>query len=114
MVKFRSTSPWPMLRVAEYAHKKELELIGLSREESEALEKLMNGCSVHHDSRYVTIKKVTVDSLSALMKALDLIARNSASIVGSENSLKCAAQARATRIRVLEIKTRLDLTGSTQ
>jgi hypothetical protein len=111
-LKFKAGNSWPMLRVIEAAREGDLGLLKIKQEELQELREIIDGCSVTLESGFMSFKQVTVGGLSALMKALSGISDNASDLLGFTNGPRGSAQAKSLRMKVLEVKTRLDLTGT--
>lgn len=111
VIKFKAGNSWPLLRVLEAAVAGDTKTVGLSDGEMVLLRQIMSSCKVQQESGSVHFRSATVESLTVLMKALDVLATKCGSILGEENGLRGTAQARSLRHKVMEVKTRLDLTG---
>lgn len=112
LVRFKAINSWPLLRMMEYSLSGDCKSMGITAEENDLLKGLLADCLVPAESGFVTMKSSTVENLTIAMKALDYMASNAEKIVGVRNAPRCSAQTRSLRRKILEAKTRLDLTGS--
>jgi hypothetical protein len=110
-IKFKAGNAWALLRAMEYAATRDTKSAGLTDSEMDVFCEIMSGCLIHQESGLVKFREVSVDSLWTVMKVLSNIAYNADKLVGERNAPRCAAQARSLRTKLLEIRTKLDLTG---
>lgn len=110
-IRFKSGNVWPLMRVLEASVSGDSGIVGLDKDEMAILKEIMSSCKMQQESGSVYFRTVTVKSLTVLMKALDTLSGKCELMLGGENGPQATAQARSLRRKILEVKTRLDLTG---
>jgi len=108
-VGFRVTSAWPMMRLLEYSQGN---CPWLDEAEMERLKSFSLKCRILQTRKAVQISDTIIEELDVAIKLLGLMSRHAIQLVGEKHAATCGANARSTRLKLVEIRARLDLTGS--